>query len=306
MKKLLCLILSMPMFIWAVAQESESHVHVVQRGESLERIATMYGTTVEELYRHNQFLNNHFYVGQKLNVPVEVLSGNELTFSENRPLVEERKQELADIHVYMKDAEALEFRKKYSKANKIYTNCLKEFGENAYIHYRMGRCYYLRGKWKKSILELRKAVNSKDLSPEIDNEVRDLLAQATDRREEQLERRSEMWSAIGASLATTVAVTANAFVQAKTSSSTSTRTSSTSYGSSGSGSSSYSSGSSSSSGSVSSSSSKRCSFCLGSGKCKTCNGKGTYYPEGFGLHELTDCPNCSDGTCSHCHGSGTT
>ena len=50
------------------------------------------------------------------------------------------------------------------------------------------------------------------------------------------------------------------------------------------------------------SSSSPCYLCHGIGKCWTCNGNRTY------LNPLTgkyiDCPNCTDGLCSHCHGSG--
>lgn len=69
----------------------------------------------------------------------------------------------------------------------------------------------------------------------------------------------------------------------------------------------YSSGSSSSSSSSSSgsSSSERfCRLCVGSGKCRTCNGKGRYYDTSFGVSKWIDCPNCSDGRCTSCGGSG--
>ena len=62
--------------------------------------------------------------------------------------------------------------------------------------------------------------------------------------------------------------------------------------------------SSSSSSTSSSSSSKICRLCAGTGKCSTCNGKGTYYPEGYGIRQLKDCPNCSNGKCSSCGGTG--
>ena len=78
---------------------------------------------------------------------------------------------------------------------------------------------------------------------------------------------------------------------------------------SGSSSSSYSSrrsDSSSSTSSSSSSSGRQCRLCLGSGKCKTCNGKGWYYDNAFGLDRDYVCPNCHnhDGRCSSCGGTG--
>ena len=64
--------------------------------------------------------------------------------------------------------------------------------------------------------------------------------------------------------------------------------------------------SSSSTSSSSSSSGRQCRLCLGSGKCKTCNGKGWYYDNAFGLDRDYVCPNCHnhDGKCSSCGGSG--
>lgn len=68
-----------------------------------------------------------------------------------------------------------------------------------------------------------------------------------------------------------------------------------------SGSSSYSSGSSTTS-SGSSSSGRSCSVCYGLGKCRTCNGKGTYFDS---LNSKTNkCPNCTNGLCTSCGGSG--
>lgn len=62
---------------------------------------------------------------------------------------------------------------------------------------------------------------------------------------------------------------------------------------------SYSSGSSG--GSSSGGSGIPCKLCRGLGKCWTCNGTRKY------LNGLTNkyvtCPNCTDGLCSHCHGS---
>ena len=51
-------------------------------------------------------------------------------------------------------------------------------------------------------------------------------------------------------------------------------------------------------------SSKDCSYCDHSGKCKTCNGKRWFYPTVGGTGAKIPCPNCTDGNCSHCHGTG--
>ncbi|MDO5482972.1 MAG: hypothetical protein Q4F47_08050 [Bacteroidaceae bacterium] len=47
---------------------------------------------------------------------------------------------------------------------------------------------------------------------------------------------------------------------------------------------------------------KDCRSCLGQKKCNTCNGKGWFYPTASSTS--TDCPNCTNGNCSVCNGSG--
>ena len=62
-------------------QEIQIHVHEVQRGESLERIAAKYDVTIDELQSNNIFLDKHFYVGQLLNVPIKVKPQVERSYS---------------------------------------------------------------------------------------------------------------------------------------------------------------------------------------------------------------------------------
>lgn len=77
----------------------------------------------------------------------------------------------------------------------------------------------------------------------------------------------------------------------------STTTSSSNYNSS------SSSNSSNRSSTSSSQSQRSCRICHGTKKCWTCNGT-RRVANGFGLQGYHECPNCKDGLCSHCHGSG--
>ena len=58
--------------------------------------------------------------------------------------------------------------------------------------------------------------------------------------------------------------------------------------------------------SSSGSSGRQCRVCLGNGKCRTCNGKGWYFDNTFGIGREYICPNCHNhnGRCASCGGSG--
>lgn len=50
-----------------------------------------------------------------------------------------------------------------------------------------------------------------------------------------------------------------------------------------------------------------CRLCLGTGKCQTCNGNGSYSTHTYGTYQVLPCPNCAanyNGRCASCNGSG--
>ena len=53
-----------------------------------------------------------------------------------------------------------------------------------------------------------------------------------------------------------------------------------------------------------STSTKSCRVCTGTGLCRTCNGKGRYYDTYLGNNRWKDCPNCTNGRCTSCGGTG--
>ena len=88
----------MLVFLVGKTQEVEIRVHKVQRGESLEFIASKYGVSVEELQSHNSFLDKYFYVGQTLNVPIKIKPKVEHSYStstiasyEERPVAKKKR-----------------------------------------------------------------------------------------------------------------------------------------------------------------------------------------------------------------------
>ncbi|WP_108670377.1 LysM peptidoglycan-binding domain-containing protein [Peribacillus acanthi] len=57
--------------------EDYSNVHTVQKGETLSFIAKMYGTSIMELKKENNFQEDRIYPGQKIIVPLENPSNEE-------------------------------------------------------------------------------------------------------------------------------------------------------------------------------------------------------------------------------------
>lgn len=287
-KRSICSLLLVINIFICIAQNMRTHI--VQRGESLENIAEMYGITIAELKQSNEYLNTYFYVGQQLNIPTPV------------------SQEKADVYVamyrmkkYLLEGENEENKGKYTSAQKIYEEGLESLGENAYLHFCMGRCYYKMRSWKKAVRELYIALQANDNTLyDVTDEAKAMLADAREKRAEQLEERRAMWSEFGANLAAAVVVTTNAYMQSKASSISSGKTQGET--------SSYSSSSDDEDNTTgvtsSSQSNKRCRRCLGSGKCSTCNGKGTYFSNEYGIARYYECPNCTDGKCSSCNGTG--
>jgi membrane-bound lytic murein transglycosylase D len=53
--------------------------HIVQQGESLQKIAEIYGKTIEEIRAKNRMTGNTVYAGQKLNIKVKVAKGQKPT-----------------------------------------------------------------------------------------------------------------------------------------------------------------------------------------------------------------------------------
>ncbi|MFC2030169.1 LysM peptidoglycan-binding domain-containing protein [Chloroflexota bacterium] len=69
-KVILPIVLLILVFVLPAAVHADGRIHVVQRGETLSRIAWRYGTTVNALVRANNLWNpNRIYAGQRLWIP---------------------------------------------------------------------------------------------------------------------------------------------------------------------------------------------------------------------------------------------
>lgn len=189
--------------------------HVVQRGETLELLATKYGVSVQDIKDQNEdFDLDVLYVGLPLQIPIKEVGDSP----------EEIERLIASKSVtssILDEANLLYNNGSYRKAAKLYTAAIKE-NATSDVYYLRGRCYLYQGKYKSAIKDLEIANNGSDLSYSLRSSCESLLADAHDKRDSQLEARGELWGSIFAVAAATVATAA-------TTATTDTRSTSASY-----------------------------------------------------------------------------
>lgn len=277
--------------------------HTIQRGETIEFVAQMYGVSVDAIKEANPHLKG-FYTGIVCVIPDKPHSH----IVEKEPLVA-LSANTSNSYADELRAKAEEYssNKRYKKAAKTYSALLK-IDYSMEDVYNRGHNYYRAGKWKHAISDLSTVSSSDDCASWMRFHSQEMLADAREKREEQLEARGELWSGIAmlgltAAAATATAVAAHEAQKSSPSGTTSySSSSSSSYSSS-----SYDDDSSSSSTSSASSSS-------GGRKCGVCGGKGytIEYTSTFGLNDEKYCSECGKNvpaghyhrTCSHCGGDG--
>lgn len=277
---------------WSSAQ-SDTITHVLERGESIEYLAEKYSVTEADIRNCNSNFES-FYTGMELRIPVTKRSVASTSSSSSYGSIQTSLCEHAD---------ALFAEKEYKKAEKAYSAVIKSNPLCTDAYYGRALAYYNRGKWKSAIKDFRTVISSGDCSESVRSQCRDLLAKAQSNREEQLERRSEMWGALFATAAVTTAAVITAKQQSKqhTSSIKHASTSNHSYCSSDSDdeeSTSYSSDLSK----KSSCSGPRKYNCGNTGICALCNGDGLMNNNlGFGANS-EKCTLCGgSGKCKYCN-----
>lgn len=195
-----------------VVKAQTSTTHVVQRGESMETVARKYGIGLEQLRSANPGVSGQPYVGKRLVVPVVQASESS---APSNPVTSDTSNGSYDHSYFMRrvqDAARYEEEGKYKSALRIYEDLQKNY-DSAALHFLIGRCHYQRGKWKDAISELNIAVTRSDVSTSLRQDAQTLLNSAETNREEQLQRRGQLWA--GIALATVA--TAGAIVTSKTS-----------------------------------------------------------------------------------------
>lgn len=170
----------------------------IQRGETLDDIAKRYGTTESELKKLNPNITI-FYTGIEINIPTRVVSVKPLANSSKTNTNSSNKALLSCYKSEVERADKLLGWKEYKKANKSYTEIIKKYSS----FFKCGDAYYGRAlasynrkKWKDAIRDFNTAIKDKELDSSSRDHCKELLAKARRNREEQLERRGEMWAGI--------------------------------------------------------------------------------------------------------------
>ena len=172
--------------------------HVVQRGENFELIAQRYGITKEELLQANPE-DEYCFVGMELRIPTMTSTPSDVVSTGLRTTL---SQDFVDY----KNASTFLKRGKYSKATKLYSNIIDR-RSSAMAYMGRGYSYYKRGKYKSAIKDFKSASRQSDCTDEQREKIEEYLETVQKLRDEQIERRSNMWAGI-ATVAVSAAATA--------------------------------------------------------------------------------------------------
>lgn len=331
MFKTIALSFSFLIYATCIKGQTQAIEYKIQRGESVEDIIKQYGITEDELKSLNPDIE-FFYTGMTINIPVKAKSGTASTLSNSAVLASNSSGASAtnttssgnsilmkNYNSDVKRADHLLEKEEYKKANKSYTEIIKNYSGI----FKCGEAYYGRAlaaynckKWKSAIKDFEAAIADNGLGGSSRKHCEKLLTEARQLREKQLEQRGEIWAGIlqtGMGIATSVMAAHEADKQQRAAISSSSSSYSSGYENS-SDTSDYTGSSSSSSTTTGGKSNKYCPsikvnsgkwYCAGSGKCGMCSGDGLM-DGSFGQgHNSLKCTLCNgSGVCNYCHGSG--
>lgn len=177
--------------------------HIVQRGETLEFLASKFGVSEQDIRDQNDdFDLDILYVGLPLQIPIPEIGDSP---EEIERLIAARSLTSSILN----EANLLYANGSYRKAAKLYTAAIKE-NATSEIYYLRGRCYLHQGKYKSAVKDLELANAGGDLPYSLKTSCESLLAEAHDKREAQLEARGELFGSIFAIAAVSTATVATA------------------------------------------------------------------------------------------------
>ncbi len=220
-KTVLALFLSLLASVCASGQNM--HSYTVQRGESMEAIAAMFNVSIDELKQANLDMEE-FYTGLEISVPIGETT---LNAAPQNALDASMKEFDAFMNKYTEylqecvDAENLLKAGDYKKAQKRYQQILSKY-QNDFVcdHAMYGNalCSYNQGKWKNAIKELSAVADNAECHNSHREHCRELLKKAQKKRQQQLDKRANLWGNILLSAAAVGTAVAAASAQNKTSS----------------------------------------------------------------------------------------
>lgn len=138
------LVIMFCVYSWT-ALKAKNIVHTVDRGETIEYIASVYGISVEALRAANPGLET-FYTGMDITIPIEKADAR----------LEEQK--LSVQNSLYSEAMALMQEGKYKEAVKLYDKILVDGRTPLAVYYNRGKAQYSRGKLNESIVDFNYVV----------------------------------------------------------------------------------------------------------------------------------------------------
>ena len=267
-------------------------------------------------YKRIRYNGNHFNLDGTTDFVFHV--SNDIAFyNEQQAFLDKALSAGVSIDKQLEDAEKMNNNDAIDKL----TEAIK-IKPSAIAYCRRGQCYYNREKWKDAQSDLRMALFLSDATPIVLSTADSLLIEADEKRLDQLVARAERARAISAAL-NGLASSLNSMSQSISNSRNSSGGQTGSYSSMPT--TYYNTGSSNNNNSISTGNSsnnrhinkvcRECQgdgkcraqgrgnnvHCLGTGKCRNCNGQGTLLLAG----SYSKCSSCNgSGRCSFCGGSG--
>lgn len=162
--------------------------HVVQRGETIERIASQYGLTPQAVLNGNNV--DRVYVGLKLEI--EIPDAPKQNMNSNNMAQQFISPEEASL---AKEAKYAFENKDYDEAVKQYNKLVKKFPSSAY-YFNRGLAQFNRGKNRQAAKDFRQALKYPDCNSYIEEHALELIEVADARHQQWKEEKAQLWGSV--------------------------------------------------------------------------------------------------------------
>lgn len=162
--------------------------HVVQRGETIEGIASKYGLTPQSVLTGNNV--DRVYVGLKLEI--EIPDAPKQNMHSNNMAQQFISPEEASL---AKEAKYAFENKYYDKAVKHYDKLIKKYPSSAY-YFNRGLAQFNRGKNRQAAKDFRQALKYPDCNSYIEEHALELIEVADARHQQWKEEKAQLWGSV--------------------------------------------------------------------------------------------------------------